>query len=95
MIQNITSYYIPQNQNIQSGRIYTIYLNKINNLDLSSIITKEQTKTFNGIVNSNQATKEEYTISKEEYQTILNILNETSKLYNESQSLSKILTKGR
>lgn len=95
MIQNITSYYIPQNQNIQSGKIYTIYLNKVNNLDLSSITNKEQTKTFNRIVNSSPTQKEEYSISKEEYQAILNLLNEAAKLYNESKNLSQVLTKGK
>lgn len=92
MIQNITAYYRPQNPNIKSGKIYTIYLNKVNNLDLSSIINHNN--TLNQIINSTPK-KEEYTITKEEYNAIINILNETLSLSNKSQNLSKILTKGR
>ena len=41
MNNNITMYYIPNNPNIQKGLIYTLYINNNKNLDLSSIIPKE------------------------------------------------------
>jgi hypothetical protein len=97
MIQNITTYYIPQNQNISKGKIYTLYQNKVTNLDLTAILNNNM--TLNGILQPNpqitpiQSTTE-YTITKEDYQNILNIINETAKLYNQSQTLAFKLTKG-
>ena len=38
MNNNITTYYIPNNPNVDKGLIYTLYLNNNKNLDLSSII---------------------------------------------------------
>ena len=55
MNNNITTYYIPNNPNVDKGLIYTLYLNNNKNLDLSSIINKENT-TVNTILN--QKTKE-------------------------------------
>ena len=50
MNNNITTYYIPNNPNITKGIIYTLYLNNNKNLDLSSIINKENI-TVNTILN--------------------------------------------
>lgn len=50
MNNNITTYYIPNNPNIEKGLIYTLYLNNNKNLDLSSIINKENI-TVNTILN--------------------------------------------
>lgn len=55
MNNNITTYYIPNNPNVDKGLIYTLYLNNNKNLDLSSIINKENI-TVNTILN--QKTKE-------------------------------------
>ena len=55
MNNNITTYYIPKNPNVDKGLIYTLYLNNNKNLDLSSIINKENI-TVNTILN--QKTKE-------------------------------------
>ena len=87
MTQNITTYYIPQNLNINKGKIYTLYLNKVTNLDLSSIIT-----------NNNQ-NKEEgtdtITLSKDDYNKLLVLLDTSTKLYNQSQELVTKINKGR
>ncbi len=87
MTQNITTYYIPQNLNINKGKIYTLYLNKVTNLDLSSIIT-----------NNNQ-TKEKatdtITLSKDDYNKLLVLLDTSTKLYNQSQELVTKINKGR
>ena len=50
MNNNITTYYIPNNPNVDKGLIYTLYLNNNKNLDLSSIIHKENI-TVNTILN--------------------------------------------
>ena len=55
MNNNITTYYIPNNPNVDKGLIYTLYLNNNKNLDLSSIINKDNI-TVNTILN--QKTKE-------------------------------------
>ena len=50
MNNNITTYYIPNNPNVDKGLIYTLYLNNNKNLDLSSIINKDNI-TVNTILN--------------------------------------------
>ena len=80
MNQTITSYYIPQNLHINKGKIYTLYLNKVTNLDLSSI-----TNTSSNTI----------TINKEDYNKLLVILNTFATLYNQSQELTTKISKGR
>ena len=95
MTQNITSYYIPQNLNITKGKIYTLYLNKATNLDLTSIIPKKDL-TLQGIIQPqsiNQSTSP-ITLTEEAYTSILSLADETTKLYNQTQELVKKLTKG-
>lgn len=109
MTQNITTYYIPQNLNIQQGKIYSFYLNKATNLELSSIIEKKDAN-LNGILQPNkqviaQSTPSSPTnqpqsnniipISQEDYNTILDLTQVSAQLYNKSQELVKKLTKGR
>ena len=89
MTQKITTYYIPQNLNISKGKIYTLYLNKITNLDISSIINKSNQN------NKNDQLEETITLSKDEYLNLINILNTFKKIYNESIKLETVISKGR
>ena len=65
MTQNITTYYIPQNLNIKQGKIYTLYLNKVTNLDLTSIIEKEKSIQSKGVSTNN------ITLTKDDYNKLL------------------------
>ena len=99
MTQTINTYYIPQNLNITKGKIYCLYINKVTNLDLGSIIPKKEV-TLNGILQPNKEvipTKGSNTIplSEEDYTSILSLIDTSTKLYNQSQELVKKLTKGR
>lgn len=79
MNNKIEIYYIPKNPNIKKGPIYTLYLNKNTNLDLSSIL--ENNKTFNNIINPFKENK--IIIEEKEYQKILEINNKLKKLTSE------------
>ena len=81
MTQNIITYYAPQNLNITEGKIYNLYINKIKNLDLSNIITLPK--------------EEQITITKTDLNNILDLSNNTAKLYNKSLEIVKKITKGR
>ena len=85
MTQSITTYYIPQNLNIKKGKIYTLYLNKNTNLDLTSII------------NSNKSSIQQHTITlnKDEYNKLLMLIDTSTKLYSQSQELARKINKGR
>ena len=85
MVQNIITYYIPQNNNVTSGRIYNLYLNKITNLDLSSVITATNL--------DNQPNS--ITLSQVDYEELINLVNKTSELNNQVQTLVKKLERGR
>ena len=85
MVQNIITYYIPQNNNVTSGRIYNLYLNKITNLDLSSVITATNLDNQLNCI----------TLSKEDYEKLINLVNKTSELNNQVQTLVKKLERGR
>ncbi|MBR3161199.1 MAG: hypothetical protein IKF19_00515 [Bacilli bacterium] len=84
MTQNVTTYYIPQNLNIRKGKIYTLYLNKITNLDLSGIITNDSLRK-----------KDEITLTKDDYNKLLLLLDTSIKLYNQSQDLVAKIGRGR
>ena len=79
MTQKVTSYYIPQNLNIKKGKIYNLYLNKVTNLDLSSIISKEK--------------EEPLTISADTYNNLLLLLDNLNNISTQSKELSKKITK--
>lgn len=85
MNQNIITYYIPQNLNITKGKIYNLYINKIRNLDLSSIVPPK----------TNIAKEKLITITENDLKEILEILNNQAIIYNKSQELIKKITKGR
>lgn len=85
MVQNIITYYIPQNNNVTSGRIYNLYLNKITNLDLSSVITATNLDNQLNCI----------TLSKVDYEKLINLVNKTSELNNQVQMLVKKLERGR
>ena len=66
MTQSIITYYIPQNLNITSGKIYNLYINKVSNLDLTNLIPpKQDVKTI--------------TIPEETYNNIFNLINNKKK----------------
>ncbi len=83
MTQNITSYYVPQNLHIKKGKIYTLYLNTVSNLDLTSIISKD---------NKNENSIE---ISNDDYNQLMILLDTSTKLYKQSQELATKIGKGR
>ena len=85
MVQNIITYYIPQNNNVTSGRIYNLYLNKITNLDLSSVITATNLDNQLNCI----------TLSKVDYEKLINLVNKTSELNNQVQTLVKKLERGK
>lgn len=85
MVQNIITYYIPQNNNVTSGRIYNLYLNKITNLDLSSVITATNLDNRPNCI----------TLSQVDYEELINLVNKTSELNNQVQMLVKKLERGR
>ncbi len=89
MTQNITTYYIPQNLNIKQGKIYTLYLNKVTNLDLTSIIEKEKSIQSKGVSTNN------ITLTKDDYNKLLVLLDTSTKLYLQSQELVNKINKGR
>ena len=85
MNQNIITYYIPQNLNITKGKIYNLYINKIRNLDLSSIVPPK----------TNIAKEKLITITENDLKEIQEISNNQAIIYNKSQELIKKITKGR
>ncbi len=68
MKQQITTYYIPNNPKILKGRIYTLYINSNNNLDLTSI---KNIRNIN--ISDNQNTT--ITITEKEYTRLLELNN--------------------
>ncbi|MBQ6495196.1 MAG: hypothetical protein IJI49_04265 [Bacilli bacterium] len=87
MTQSIITYYIPQNLNITKGKIYNLYINKVKNLDLTSIITPIQQTISN--------TPKTITITEDTYNNIFNLINNQEKIYNQSKEIVKQLTKER
>ena len=85
MTQKVITYYIPQNLNITKGKIYNLYINKIKNLDLTSIIPPKKITPI----------EDNITISKTDYNNILDLANNTTKLYNQSIEIIKKLSKER
>ena len=91
MTQNILTYYIPQNLHINKGKIYTLYINKVKNLDLSSIIPKKTNLTQQVLQNKNNT----ISLTEEDYKEFLSLVDTSTKLYNQSQNIMKKLTKER
>lgn len=74
MNNSIKIYDIPQNPHIQSGKIYTFYLNNNTNLDLSTILNPQPFQ-LNDLIQQNISSNQESPIivSKEEYQKLLKL----------------------
>lgn len=89
-MNNITTYYIPTNPNITSGQIYTLYINKNTNLDLTTIIN-DQPNTKNIIEISENSYHNLLQLNEEIEQNISHLieLNTQYKTY-----LKKITLKG-
>lgn len=84
MNNKIKIYYIPENLNIKKGQIYTLYINKNNNLDLSSILEEE--KTFNNII---VPFKENKTIIEEnDYNKLISINTKIANYIKEINNLN-------
>lgn len=82
MTNELITYYIPTNKNITKGPIYTLYLNKNTNLDLSSIL-KLETITISNTTNTPTGPIKEtnqITISKEDYTKLLELNNQAYQL---------------
>ncbi len=95
MTQSIITYYIPQNLHINKGKIYTLYINKVKNLDLLSIIPKKTPNTMK-LISQPQLTKSNsISLSEEDYKEIISLADTSIKLYNQSQNIIKKLTKER
>lgn len=77
MKNQIVTYYIPNNPNIPKGHIYTLYLNNITNLDLTSL---QNTKTISANTPLNKST---ITISQQDYTRLLELNNLADQLMNE------------
>lgn len=84
MNNKIKIYYIPENLNIKKGPIYTLYINKNNNLDLSSIIEEE--KTFNNIIVPFKENK--IVIEEIDYNKLVNINNKITNYIKEINKLN-------
>ena len=95
MTQSIITYYIPQNLQINKGKIYTLYINKIKNLDLSSIITKKIPDIMNFTPQPLPQKNNNISLTEEDYNEILSLIDTSIKLYNQSQNIIKKLTKER
>lgn len=84
MTNELMTYYIPTNHNIQKGIIYTLYLNHNTNLDLSPILNQhtitihKPQQTPNGIIEL----PSQITISKEDYTKLLELNNQAYQLSN-------------
>ena len=99
MTKELITYYIPSNPNIIKGPIYSLYINKNTNLDLTSILNS-QTITINNIVDTNIGQIKEtssITISKEDYTKLLELNNRafqiTTKRNNDIQNFIQKETK--
>ena len=82
MTNELITYYIPTNPNINKGPIYALYLNKNTNLNLSSI-TNLQTLTINNTIDTTTGPIQEaniITISKEDYTKLLELNNQAYQL---------------
>ena len=84
MINEIMTYYIPNNPNIPKGHIYTLYLNHNTNLDLSSILNL-QPLTLNNVIETQNGPLQQtsqITISKDDYTKLLELNNSIFNLTN-------------
>ena len=84
MNNSIKIYDIPQNPHIQSGKIYSFYLNNNTNLDLSTILNPQPFQ-LNDLIQQNISSNQESLIivSKEEYQKLLKLNEEIYTLIEE------------
>ena len=95
MTQSIITYYIPQNLHIIKGKIYNLYINKVKNLDLSSIIPKKAPDIMSFTPQSLPTQNNNISLSEEDYKEIISLADTSIKLYNQSQNIIKKLTKER
>jgi len=90
MNTKLTTYYIPTNSNVTNGTIYTLYLNNNNNLDLTSILQKQD-------LNSNEAAtsfKENKLIIEEyNYNELIEIINKTNILLTDINNYQQVMFK--
>ena len=70
MNNRITTYYIPNNPNILTGQIYTLYVNNNTNLDLTNIIEEKE------------LVKPKILINNDEYNKLINICRQIQTTIN-------------
>lgn len=84
MTNELMTYYIPNNPNIQRGHIYTLYLNHNTNLELSSILNL-QTVTVNNVFQSEKGPIQETSqiiMSASDYTKLLELNSQAYQLTN-------------
>jgi len=107
MNNQIKTYYIPNNPNIKSGTIYTLYINNNTNLDLTSILNEIKTPTnitlevneYNKLLNLNKQIEQIINNNNNKVDNFIKeekqIINELSKLNIEyNNTLKKVSIKG-
>ena len=87
MNSEIKTYYIPKNPNIIKGRIYTLYINNNNNLDLYGVINTKTIKI------PTQSQTDSIMLSGQDYTKLLELNNRTYQLNNNrSINIQKFIT---
>lgn len=82
-MNNIVTYYIPINNNISKGPIYTLYVNNNKNLDLTSIL-EENNLTLNNMMNTFKENK--IILEKSDYDELIRLNNDFSNFINNIKS---------
>ena len=80
MVRDLKLYYIPKNNYIKNDKIYTFYLNKAKNLDLTTIL-------------GSTSNISEINISIDDYNAIVKLVKEFSILSNNNKKLIEKLIK--
>lgn len=75
----IRTYYIPVNNNISKGPIYTLYINNNKNLDLTSIL-EENSLTLNNMINPFKENK--IILEQNDYDELVKLNNNINSVIN-------------
>lgn len=78
-MNSIRTYYIPVNNNISKGPIYTLYINNNKNLDLTSIL-EENSLTLNNMINPFKENK--IILEKSDYDELVKLNNNINSVIN-------------
>ena len=86
MNNQLITYYIPTNPNVTDGTIYTLYLNNNTNLDLTSILQKQDKTSIS--FKENKLIKEGAT-----YDELIEIIDKTSTLLTDINNYQQVIFK--